>query len=309
MVQSRGSANSLIVEYEPTGWTKRVGWVGRIQELLPEGAAEVVLLMHEVIRPFSLSPRLLAGWAADLLALRLLLARARRAVVTTENRRALVAGLCRTWGLSCPISVAGVPSNVHSHDPDPRDVGRGGEAVAVFARSGGGVLAQALAASLREVLRRRPSVRVVLLGERGPRGGDAVLDALHAAGIASAVEVTGYLPPAAVAARLAAVRVGLALHEMGISGRRGTVSAMLASGLPVVAARGLETDPWFLAGEGVIIAGDAARPDPERVAEALIEVIDDPPGVHQRRRAAALSGYLAHSSWQALRRAMGESCG
>jgi glycosyltransferase involved in cell wall biosynthesis len=99
--------------------------------------------------------------------------------------------------------------------------------------------------------------------------------------------------------------VGLSLHDTGVSGRRGTVAAMLATGVPVVTARGVETDAWWDGCKGVEMPTHADRVDAEALADGVLRLLDESPVVMRQRREAAHAFYLRYASWAALSRALG----
>ncbi|MEW5847170.1 MAG: glycosyltransferase [Myxococcota bacterium] len=294
-----------LLQYVPHGWDRALGWAGALSARLDDASeAQRTLFLHEARRRPSWRVRSWGHWASDLLALRVLLPRVARVVVTTERRAAQVLELMRRWRLDRPVGVVGVASNVHASDPDGApDVPTGSE-VAIFARSGGGVLARALASTVAELLRRRRDVRVVLLGARTREPHDEVLSALKEREVLDRVDVVGAAAASDVAARMGSARVGLALHDTGVSGRRGTVMAMLATGLPLVSARGVDTDGWLERTSGVILATEARKPDASALADALLQVVDEPVQRALERRHAASATYLQHAGWSALGRVL-----
>ena len=162
--------------------------------------------------------------------------------------------------------------------------------------------AHRMAATLGELRRQRPDVELWLMGERGRLSQDALSRALEAHRVLEHTHVTGLQPAALLAEQLSACHVGLSLHDTGVSGRRGTVSAMLAAGLPVVTASGVETDPCWHTTQGVVLGTSTPRPDPSALTAAVGKLLDEPPHVAQARRDAAVAFYRAHASWEAFAR-------
>lgn len=161
---------------------------------------------------------------------------------------------------------------------------------------------ETLLGAFAQVLRREPGARLLLIGgaESLALEGDrarsyaAGLRALaQELGVASAVRFTGYLPEALVSEHLAGADVGVLAFNQGVTLKSGSLMAMWAHGLPVVATRPaacpeeLERAAWLV----------PAR-DPRALAEALVHLLGDAPArqaLGARARQAA-SGF----AWPAI---------
>jgi len=294
-----------LVQYTPGGWTQHAAWAGELAGYLQRHPApERTLFLHELRRRLGASPRSWVPFAHDLLALRMLLPMVQRILVTTEHRARQVTRMVRAWQLDVPVSTVAVSSNVHDADPLPHGVlrtPRDPDALVLFARNSGGVLGRELGDVVARVLLLRPATRVTLLGER--RLSDDLVRVLADHGILERVRITGLLPAVRVASELQHASVGLALHDTGVSGRRGTISAMLASGVPVVTGAGEESDAWTRDCAALVLATDCGHVDTNAVADAVVELLD---ANNPARRAAAVAAYLQHCSWEALASVMGQ---
>lgn len=304
-----GNAPQLI-QYTPVGWTQRDPWIGGLEAFLRRHpSADRTIFLHELRRRMTPDPRTWWPFTHDLLALRMMLPTVNRILVTTEHRARQVTRMMQAWGLEVPVHVVAVCSNVHENDPSVdtvADVERDPDALALFARSTGGVLGRELGDVVKRVLEMRPSTKITLLGDRGFVSADDLVGTLQKHGVVDKVRITGMLPAEDVARELMASSVGLALHDTGVSGRRGTISAMLASGVPVVTGEGEETDAWTRSTDALLIAADCNRVDADAVARAVAKLLDEKPVVRRSRRRAAVETYLMHCGWTAMAHVMGQ---
>jgi len=114
--------------------------------------------------------------------------------------------------------------------------------------------------ALAEVLRRRPRTRVVMFGDGDPP--EAPFD----------YELAGVAPPERLAELYNGAAVGMALSLTNYSL---VPQEMMACGLPVVDVRGPSAEQAFGAG-GEAIA--LAEPEPGPLADAILELLEDPEG-------------------------------
>ncbi len=301
----RPSGAPVLVHWVPSAWSELLGWYGPMVDTVRRAQPRrTVVFFHELWR--GLGGR--RGWYQhphDLLGLRVLLARAQQAVVTTGSRKRQLERALHAWGIHIPVDVAFVPSTVHAADPvAPMPVPDGPPTLALFARAGGGVLADALAHTVALILERAPNTRVLMLGERGDPARDAVTRALDKHNVLDRVETTGMLPPDGVVAALGQAHVGLSLHDTGVAGRRTTVSAMLACGLPVVAADGIETDEVWRHSPALVLPTRAHQPDAGALASAVLNALQASHAEQWTTRTAALAFYRQQQSWNVLRDAL-----
>ena len=134
----------------------------------------------------------------------------------------------------------------------------------------GPLVTRALGPVLRELLDRRPEVRVLLLGGGGDRWRSEL-----AAGRAewhSRVIAPGPLPAPLIAEYLRACDLVVQPYPDGASGRRTTLMAALANGVPVVTTIGVLSEPVW--SEGAVAAVPAG--DPERLVQLALDLLDCP---------------------------------
>ena len=142
-----------------------------------------------------------------------------------------------------------------------------------------------------ELLGRRPDIRVLLLGAGGDRwrgelaGGRADW---HARIIAP-----GSLPAPLIAEYLRACDLVIQPYPDGASGRRTTLMAALANGVPVVTTIGALSEPVWL--EGAVAAAPAG--DAEQLARLALDLLDRP----ERLAELGLAGQRLYQDQFALR--------
>ena len=134
----------------------------------------------------------------------------------------------------------------------------------------GPLITRDLGPILRELLDRWPDPRVLLLGA----GGDQWQGELagrradwHARAIAP-----GPLPAPAFAEYLRACDLMIQPYPDGASGRRSSVMAALANGVPVVTTIGALSEPVWA--EGAVAAAPAG--DPDRLTRLVLDLLDRP---------------------------------
>ncbi len=118
----------------------------------------------------------------------------------------------------------------------------------------------------------------------------ALIDEL---GLAGAVRLTGYQPDSVISQHLSGADVGVLPFNEGVTLKSGSLLAMWAHGLPVVATRPALSSPQLEASCRLVPGRD-----PEALARALMGLLSDPEGrweMAQRARDAA-AGY----SWDTI---------
>lgn len=283
---ARPRPDRVLIQYVPHafGWkAMNLPFAAWVAARAPR-AAPVWVMVHEVVFPFAWRPpaHALLGAVTAVMA-RLVLGAADRLFVSIpgwvpRTRRLCPRARCAEW---LPI-----PSNVPT-GADPGAVaavrGRyapGGELVGHFGTFGRAVT-DVLAPAARELLARRPGVRLLLIG----RGSDRFRAELIASGPAGQVLATGELGADDLSAHLRACDLLLQPYPDGVSSRRTSAMAGLANGVPVVTNLGFLSEPLWATAPGV-----TAGPDLDRIAEAAAAVLDlDPPArVALGRRGADL---------------------
>nr|WP_276510379.1 glycosyltransferase [Longimicrobium terrae] len=134
----------------------------------------------------------------------------------------------------------------------------------------GELIAPMLIAALREVARRRPSARVLLLG----RGAPAFAQRLRALDASTDVVTAGdRLSAEQISIHLQAADAALQPYPDGADTRRTTLMACVANGVPTATADGRFTDQTWR--EGPIALVDAARPE-DMAGAALDRLLAQP---------------------------------
>ena len=256
----------------------------------------VVTILHEPAYP-----RGRRGWrgavqaATQGLALRPVVLASSALVVTTDLRardaRRLRRPFRRTVHTVPVFSTLGVPETSSDHPS-----GVGGPTVGVLKYTGDGTRADVLVGALARLpADLRP--RLELLGAPGPAVPEVRpwTDAARAAGLSSRLEFSGVLEGSELSRRLRACDVLVIPNDEGPSGRRTTVAAGLAHGVPTVALDGPEL--WSdLVESGALLVVPA---DADAVAAALVDLLRSP----QRRAALATRGRAFYDRRMTLDRA------
>jgi glycosyltransferase involved in cell wall biosynthesis len=269
---------TLLIQYVPHafGWKAMnlplVAWAG----WRARRGDDVRVMFHEVAFPWVRRPLRHNLLAAVNRAMAAVLVRAcTRVYVSTAAWEPL---LRRLGAGRVPIAWTPVPSNVPEEAPAAAvaarraELTRGGPTARVACHFGtyGPSATRNLAPVLRELLGRRPDVRVLLLGVGGDRWRGELADG--GADWSARVIAPGPLPAPAVAEYLRASDLALQPYSDGASGRRTTLMAALANGVPVVTTIGVLSEPvWAGGAVAVAPAGDA-----DRLARLVIELLDHP---------------------------------
>jgi glycosyltransferase involved in cell wall biosynthesis len=226
----------------------------------------VLAVLHEVAYPW---PRRAdargVAWAlSQRLAARRVIALSSAAIVTADFRAEWLDGAW--WLPRRPIRVAPVFSNLPVASASPRS-GTVGIFGWSFDAATVGLTVDALAPAGPDAPRLR------LLGAPGPDAEAAKPWRTHAeqAGMAERLEFSGALPVAQLADELAASEVLLYVDPAGLSGRKGTLAAALASGRPVLAVAGKRAWP-ALESSGAV---DLAPRDAASIRAALGALLGD----------------------------------
>ena len=241
----------------------------------------------------------LHGWMA-----RLLLRSAERIFLSTPAWEPLLRGL----GEPCPpMTWLPVPSNLTAW-PDAQETARVRRRLApnnalVVGSFGtyGPLVAALLTAVLPPILDRAPDRLGLLLG----RGGDEFASALEAArpSLRGRLIAPGELPEPELAAHLAACDLLIQPYPDGVSGRRTSLMAGLALGVPVVTTEGALTEPLWRDAAAVALA-PVDRPS-EFVGAAASLLAD--PGLRADLGRRGRSFYQAHFTSDGLIRCLREA--
>ncbi len=265
-------ATDVVIQYVPHMLgASRFGSaaVPRLCRALRRSGVGVTVFAHELYLPWSPRPDLALGAALNRAQLLATIAASDGCLVTTESRRHEVERLLRRAGASASVTVVPVGSNATPVPARPRpgrfDVGT------FSSRTPNKRLDVALEA-FAAIAARVPHARLVLVGDSGA-GATAFAREfearLRAHPAAARIVATGKRPLPEVAARVAELDVFLFAMDVGATTRSSTLPLPLGSGVPVVASRGRETGPLFVADESVVFAEELSGPAFARAAERL----------------------------------------
>jgi len=246
---------------------------------------DVQVMFHEVAFPWVRRPLRHNVLAAVNRAMAAVLVRAcTRAYVSIPGWEPL---LRRLGAGRMPIVWTPVPSNVPEEAPAAMvalrraELTRGDPTARVACHFGtyGSSVTRILAPILRELLGRRPDVRVLLLGAGGDRWRGELADGR--ADWPARVIAPGPLPAPVIAEYLRACDLVLQPYPDGASGRRTTLMAALANGVPVVTTLGDLSEPiWAY---GAVAA--APTGDPDWLGRLALDLLDRPDRLAELGRA------------------------
>ncbi|MGH9278677.1 MAG: glycosyltransferase family 4 protein [Acidimicrobiales bacterium] len=289
------AASALIVQYSAFSYSYRgvsVGFLGWTSTLRQVPCPKLAYL-HEPAHAWTANGA--RGWVWALsqrAALRSLVGAVDAVALTTEPR--LQWQRSRRWLPPRPSAFAPVSSTLPSL---PAGVEEPAASPNASAEPRIGVLGYGpttrpapVLSALRRLRAEGLDANLVLLGGPGPSsvGADRWRVASEETGVSSAVSWTGVLPAAELASAMAGCHALVFSDASGASGRRTSVAAPLALGVPVVALDGPETWP-LLADRGAAVI---VPPEPDAIANALRPHIADP----QHRRAQADRGRAFYAS-------------
>ena len=177
-------------------------------------------------------------------------------------------------GVRFDVGYRPVPSNIPVVDDVGgvaavrRQVAPGGETIIGSFSTFSDLTGPLFAVVMPRLIVARPG-RVALLIGRGSRPMAARLAAAHPA-LEGRLRATGELPPADVSRHLQACDLMIQAYPDGVSGRRGSVMAVLAHGRPTVTNTGFLSEPLWADSGAVGLAPSCAADDLVRTAERLL---------------------------------------
>ncbi len=249
--------------------------------------APIALYAHELWFPWGRSGAKGALWAlSQRISTRAVLRSCARWIVTTEAREVELAGLDASRVVRIPVGTNVAPTGV-------RDRARFGipEDAFVLAHLGSAGPGRDLAPAFRAIsaLRARGvDARLFLVGNTGPFSTPASLS--------DAVVMTGTAPLGELSTALASSDAYLHADPVGPSaGRRTTLVAALAHGLPVIAYRGPDHASELVEGHNILMID---RSDAQLAG--AIEGLRDDPARTLALGAAAYATYEAHFAWPVI---------
>jgi glycosyltransferase involved in cell wall biosynthesis len=291
----RGGFTDVIIQYTPRMWdASRFGsaalptFVRRMRKLgLP-----IALVIHEPCPPWSKRPDLAVGAALLRAQLAMTIRASRRSFITTESRRALLSGIYAMAGAPPPRVLRVGPNAA----PAPAAWRPDGHRIGLFSTLAVGRRFDVVVDAFDEISRTIPDAELVLIGDFGPPA-SAAARALSARIARSAradrIRVTGRLPLGEIAKIIATLNVYFFAQNTGANTRSSTLPGAFATGVPVVAIRGPETDGLFVDGENVLFADDLDGPS---FAKAALRIFADR-SLADRLSAGGRRLHDEHLSW------------
>ncbi|HMF42461.1 MAG TPA: glycosyltransferase family 4 protein [Polyangia bacterium] len=258
--------------------------------------ARVSLVAHEPFFPWSSRPDLMVASALQRLQLAATIAASDDCFVTTESRVPLFAPLCRLVGRPAPLVIrigANALPMPNRADPDRPKIG-------LFSTAAAGKRLDVLLDAFAIVAPQVPRAELVFIGDLGPNDQPtvrALIERVRRHPAADRIRITGKLPLAGVARGIAELAAYLFPMDTGANTRSGTLPVALGSGVPVVATRGLETDPsLFRDGENVMFASGL---EGQAFAKATLQLLQDP-ALAARIGAGGRDLYARHLAWDRI---------
>ncbi|MFO0951443.1 MAG: glycosyltransferase family 4 protein [Isosphaeraceae bacterium] len=266
----------FVVQYAPNAWGYKGLNLGFCRWVLGRAHAgdEVRVMFHEVAYPFEPfgKPTRWVLAAAHRVMARTLMKASTYVDVSIPAWEATLRRCAPEVRL--PIGRRPVPSNIPVvDDPDGvaevrRRVAPGGEAIVGSFSSFSSLTGPLLSAALPKVLLGSPGRVGLLIGH----GGDAMAARLSAAypELKGRILATGAVAPADVSRHLQACDLAIQTYPDGVTGRRGSVMALLAHGVPVATNRGRLSEAFWAESAAVSLAPEPQAGAIVRAAEALL---------------------------------------
>lgn len=194
--------------------------------------------------------------------------------------------ICVPVGGNLPQESLPVDSNCNRHDK---------KTVAIFSVTGAPQLepeSAEIAHVVARAAKQLPSIRLMVFGRNSEEAGEPLRRSLNGTGVE--LSVLGMLAPEEIIRAFATADVFLFVRGP-ISSRRGSASAAIICGLPVVAYTGLETAPPVTEA-GVMLAPEGDR---DALADALARVLADD-ALRAELRSRSLAARDKYFSWDRI---------
>ena len=268
----------VLVQWVPHAYGRsslNLGFARWVKRLAASGNT-IEVMVHEPFLPLAGGVRQRAAATIHRWMLRTLLSRASRAYVPTRQWEAL----CRpyaphldfTWmplpsGIPCGAAVEAAANDRVALAMAPND-----RIVGAF---GGALRLDVLRAVLAALEQSAVSATLLLIGAGSSERRDALVAAQPSAG--RRVRATGILAEDEVSGSLRACDLCVQPYEDGVSGRRSSAMAVLAHAVPLLATRGIATEPvWTTTADMVHEDGS--------IAAATLRLLADPAALTQLAR-------------------------
>jgi glycosyltransferase involved in cell wall biosynthesis len=295
----RWGATEVLLQYVPHMWNAtRLGSPATplLGAALRAAGLRVNVLAHELFLAWSARPDLAAGAATQRLQFGMLLAAADQLFVTTESRLAQVLPWARTLRREERLSLLPIGSNalpVPAH-PDPKIF-----RVGLFGTQGSGKLYDVVLDAFGQIASALPRSELLFIGDLGNRSDrqwQGLEEAVSAHPARDRIHVTGKLPLGEVGRAVARLSAYLFPMDTGANTRSGTLPLPLGCGVPVIAARGMETGSLFVGDQNVVFAQALTG---EAFARAALRLHREP-GLAERVAAGGRRLYEEQLAWPVL---------
>ena len=269
-LKKAGNDGTILVQYVPHGYGWKAMNLAFCIWLLRQRHRRVFVMFHEVAYPFRDSQPLKHDVLAAVHRLMawLVLASAERSFTSIEPYRSLLTRLAPR----AQVELLRICSNVPF--TGPRKIYQNGiekppvdwKTVGIFSNFPPDiccVLDRVVPAMLAN-----PGIRLRLVGP-----GEAFVEHIRSRfpHLAQQISTTGRLAPVEAGPYLQSCDVLLQIYPDGAAGARGTLSAALASGVPVVTNQGNMTEPLFKTSGAVALADS----EPDAICEAVEQLLSD----------------------------------
>lgn len=270
-----GRFTNVIIQYTPQMWdVSRFGSpaLPMLVRYLAKLRLPVALVIHEPYTPWASRPDLAVGAALLRAQLAMTIRASQPHFVTTELRRGLMAGVFSAAGAAPPHVLRVGPNAI----PAPPQSSPDGHRIGLFSTLALGKRFDVVIDAFDEMSGTFPDSELVLIGDFGAPGNPAsraLNDRIKRSPNSSRIQLTGKLPLAGIARIIATLNLYLFPMNTGANTRSSTLPVALASGIPVVAVRGPDTDDVFTDGDNVVFAD---RLDGPSFAAAAMRILTDP---------------------------------
>ena len=270
----RGQFSDVILQYAARMWdASRFGSLALpMLAATLRGRRRLSLVAHELFTPWSSRPDLAVGSALLRVQFGAVMAVSDAVFVTTGTRLTLITNAAAALSSPPRLGVLRVGSNAM---PVSGRASLGTPRLGLFSTLAVGKRFDVVVSAFDAIWRRRPDAELVVIGDLGPptgRSHQLLMAQIAASPAASRIRLTGKIDLAEVASIVSTLGVYLFPMDTGANTRSGTLPIAFASGVPVVAIKGQETDPIFEDRENVLFAASLTG---DAFAQAALEILED----------------------------------
>jgi glycosyltransferase involved in cell wall biosynthesis len=260
------------------------------------GRRRLSLVAHELYTPWSRRPDLALASAALRGQFGAVMAVCDAVFVTTETRLPLIADAGAALRPSPRLGVLRVGSNALPVAGGPS---LGAPKIGIFSTLAVGKRFDVVVSAFEAIWRRRPDAELIVIGDLGPPSGRAyrmLAAQIEASPAAARIHLTGKIKLSEVASIVSSLGVYLFPMDTGANTRSSTLPIAFATGVPVVAILGQETDSIFEDRGNVLYASALDGP---AFARAALEILDGP-RLSETLSAGGRRLFERHLSWERI---------